>query len=99
MFIFKNPGSRHNTEQYANNRAELSHQPTRVRERGMSLTCQYPSLCSGEKPKTGALEYKQGHQVIANAEQTYLWYHLVLTEGPFEPCHLNAKPTSPKEAV
>jgi transposase-like protein len=25
----------HNTEQYANNRAELSHQPTRVRERGM----------------------------------------------------------------
>ena len=29
------PGSNHNTEQYANNRAELSHQPTRVRERGM----------------------------------------------------------------
>ena len=25
----------HNTNQYANNRAELSHQPTRVRERGM----------------------------------------------------------------
>jgi putative transposase len=25
----------HNTQQYANNRAELSHQPTRVRERGM----------------------------------------------------------------
>ncbi len=25
----------HNTAQYANNRAELSHQPTRVRERGM----------------------------------------------------------------
>ncbi len=29
------PGARHNTEQYVNNRAELSHQPTRVRERGM----------------------------------------------------------------
>ena len=29
------PDSDHNTEQYANNRAELSHQPTRVRERGM----------------------------------------------------------------
>ena len=29
------PKARHNTEQYANNRAELSHQPTRVRERGM----------------------------------------------------------------
>jgi putative transposase len=29
------PDARHNTEQYANNRAELSHQPTRVRERGM----------------------------------------------------------------
>ena len=29
------PGARHNTEQYTNNRAELSHQPTRVRERGM----------------------------------------------------------------
>jgi putative transposase len=29
------PGARHNTQQCANNRAELSHQPTRVRERGM----------------------------------------------------------------
>jgi putative transposase len=29
------PKAEHNTEQYANNRAELSHQPTRVRERGM----------------------------------------------------------------
>jgi putative transposase len=29
------PDSIHDTTQYANNRAELSHQPTRVRERGM----------------------------------------------------------------
>ena len=29
------PNSFHDTSQYANNRAELSHQPTRVRERGM----------------------------------------------------------------
>ena len=29
------PEARHHTEQYANNRAELSHQLTRVRERGM----------------------------------------------------------------
>jgi putative transposase len=29
------PGAKHNTEQYANNRAELSHQPTQVRERVM----------------------------------------------------------------
>ena len=29
------PGTIHNMEKYANNRAELSHQPTRVRERGM----------------------------------------------------------------
>jgi putative transposase len=29
------PSARHNTQHYANNRAELSHQPTRVRERGM----------------------------------------------------------------
>jgi len=29
------PGTIHDTSQYANNRAELSHQPTRVRERGM----------------------------------------------------------------
>jgi len=29
------PDSIHDTAQYANNRAELSHQPTRVRERGM----------------------------------------------------------------
>ena len=29
------PDTVHDTEQYSNNRAELSHQPTRVRERGM----------------------------------------------------------------
>jgi putative transposase len=29
------PESDHSTKQYANNQAELSHQPTRVRERGM----------------------------------------------------------------
>ena len=29
------PETFHDTSQYANNRAELSHQPTRVRERGM----------------------------------------------------------------
>ena len=29
------PDTIHDTAQYANNRAELSHQPTRVRERGM----------------------------------------------------------------
>ncbi len=29
------PESIHDTSQYTNNRAELSHQPTRVRERGM----------------------------------------------------------------
>ena len=29
------PEAIHDTEKYANNRAELSHQPTRVRERGM----------------------------------------------------------------
>ena len=29
------PDTIHDTNQYANNRAELSHQPTRVRERGM----------------------------------------------------------------
>jgi len=29
------PDTNHDTSQYANNRAELSHQPTRVRERGM----------------------------------------------------------------
>ena len=29
------PESIHDTDQYANNRSELSHQPTRVRERGM----------------------------------------------------------------
>jgi putative transposase len=29
------PDSIHDTSQYANNRAEVSHQPTRARERGM----------------------------------------------------------------
>ena len=32
---FNIPETIHETSQYANNRAELSHQPTRVRERGM----------------------------------------------------------------
>ncbi len=30
-----NPETIHDTSQYANNRCELSHEPTRVRERGM----------------------------------------------------------------
>jgi len=30
------PGSMHDNAQYANNKAELSHQPTRARERGMA---------------------------------------------------------------
>ena len=34
------PDVLHETEQYANNRAELSHQPTRVRERGIRLFLQ-----------------------------------------------------------
>ena len=42
------PETIHNTVQYANNRAELSHQPTRVRERGMrrfkSATCHRLSM-------------------------------------------------------
>jgi putative transposase len=29
------PGVTHDTQQYANNRAEISHQPTRMRERQM----------------------------------------------------------------
>jgi putative transposase len=29
------PDTIHDTSQYANNRSEVSHQPTRVRERGM----------------------------------------------------------------
>lgn len=38
------PDAIHDTSQYANNRAELSHQPTRVRERGMRRfkSCQQP---------------------------------------------------------
>ena len=39
----------HDTAQYANNRAELSHQPTRVRERGMrrfKSACQAQSFLS-----------------------------------------------------
>jgi putative transposase len=35
------PDTIHDTSQYANNRAELSHQPTRVRERGM---CRFKSI-------------------------------------------------------
>ena len=33
------PDTIHDTNQYANNRAELSHQPTRIRERGMRRFC------------------------------------------------------------
>jgi putative transposase len=34
-WVGREPGAAHDTRRYANNRAELSHQPTRVRERGM----------------------------------------------------------------
>ena len=40
------PETEHNTEQYANNRAELSHQPTRVRERGMR---RFKSIKQGQR--------------------------------------------------
>lgn len=50
------PGSRHNTEQYANNRAELSHQPTRVRERGMR----------GFKSMTQANRFLGSHSAVYN---------------------------------
>jgi len=36
----------HDTTQYANNRAELSHQPTRVRERGM---CRFKSTRQAQR--------------------------------------------------
>jgi putative transposase len=34
-WVGREPGAAHDTRPYANNRVELSHQPTRVRERGM----------------------------------------------------------------
>ena len=40
------PESIHDTSQYANNRAELSHQPTRVRERGMR---RFKSIKQGQR--------------------------------------------------
>jgi putative transposase len=40
------PDAIHDTSQYANNRAELSHQPTRVRERGM---CRFKSIQQAQR--------------------------------------------------
>jgi putative transposase len=40
------PDTIHDTSQYANNRAELSHQPARVRERGMR---RFKSVVQGQK--------------------------------------------------
>ncbi len=40
------PDTIHDTSQYANNRAELSHQPTRVRERGM---CRFKSTQQAQR--------------------------------------------------
>jgi putative transposase len=40
------PDTIHDTSQYANNRAELSHQPTRVRERGMR---RFKSIDQGQR--------------------------------------------------
>jgi putative transposase len=40
------PDTIHDTSQYANNRAELSHQPTRVRERGMR---RFKSTCQAQR--------------------------------------------------
>ncbi len=50
------PGACHNTQQYANNRAELSHQPTRVRERGMR---RFKSI-------TQAQRFLEGHAAVYN---------------------------------
>ncbi len=40
------PDTIHDTSQYANNRAELSHQPTRMRERGMR---KFKSVVQGQR--------------------------------------------------
>jgi len=50
------PGACHNTQQYANNRAELSDQPTRVRERGMRRF----------KAITQAQRFLEGHATVYN---------------------------------
>ena len=50
------PGTEHNTEQYANNRAELSHQPTRVREKVMRRF----------KSTTQAQRFLESHSAVYN---------------------------------
>ena len=49
------PEAMHDTPQHANNRAELSHPPTRVRERGMRYApFQIPKFPRTKFPRTGA---------------------------------------------
>ncbi|TFG81223.1 MAG: IS6 family transposase, partial [Chromatiales bacterium] len=50
------PGAAHDTHRYANNRAELSHQPTRVRERGMR---QFKSMLQAER-------FVNAHAAVSN---------------------------------
>ena len=55
------PETVHNMEKYANNRAELSHQPTRVRERGMGW-----SDISGFKSLKQAQRFLNTHAAVYN---------------------------------
>lgn len=63
------PDSIHDTSQYANNRAELSHQPTRVRERSM---CRFKSIEQGQR-------FLAAHSTIYNLFN--LGRHLVSAEN------------------
>jgi putative transposase len=74
------PATIHSTEKYANNRAELSHQPTRVRERGMRR-----SDVSGFKSVKQAQQFLNIHAAVYNllnlarhlvAAETYRYFRL-----------------------
>jgi putative transposase len=63
------PGTIHDTSQYANNRCELSHEPTRVRERGMRKS----------KPMHQAQRFLSTHAAVYNLFN--LGPHLVSAEN------------------
>ena len=63
----------HDTAQYANNRAELSHQPTRVRERGMrrfKSACQAQSFLSAHAATYNLFNLGR-HLISANHYQSF----------------------------
>ncbi len=68
------PDTIHDTNQYANNRAELSHEPTRVRERGMRKfkSKHYAQRFLGARAAIYNL-FNLGRHLVSAENNRYFW--------------------------